>query len=107
MDSTVDGIPFFLQAETLKPFINSELLASTTPIFFRTKSGKKMVGYDAELLPAVAEVYLKMRDKFLSEGKPIPRQYGHIIQECDIIIRGLARIGIIALIDEADKRKKR
>lgn len=99
--STVDGIPPFLQAEVLKPFISDELLESTTPIFFRTKSGKKMVGYDAQLLPAVAEVYLKMRDKLLSEGRPIPRQYSHIITACDIVIRGLARIGIIALVDEA------
>ena len=28
--STVDGTPFFLQAEALKPFISSDLLVSTT-----------------------------------------------------------------------------
>ncbi len=99
--STVDGIPFFLQAEALKDFISDELLQSTTPIFFRTKSGKKMVGYDAELLPMVAEVYLKMRDDFQSKKKPIPHQYSHIIQACDILMRGLARVGIVALVDEA------
>jgi hypothetical protein len=51
--STVDGLPFFLQAEVLKPFISEELSQSTTPIFFRSKNGKRMVGYDAELLPIV------------------------------------------------------
>src|ERR1700675_3176395 len=35
--STVDGLPFFLQAETLKPFISEELMMSTTPILFRLK----------------------------------------------------------------------
>lgn len=99
--STVDGIPFFLQAEALKPFISADLLASTTPIFFRTKEGKKAVGYDAQLLPAVAEVYLKMRDTALSEGKEIPSQYRHIVRACDAVIRGLARLGIVALVDEA------
>jgi hypothetical protein len=99
--STVDGIPFFLQAEALKPFISSDLLQSTTPIFFKTKTGKRMVGYDAELLPTVAEVYLKMRDDFLTKGKPIPKQYAHIITACDMVMRGLARVGIIALVDEA------
>jgi hypothetical protein len=99
--STVDGIPFFLQAEALKPFISDGLFESTTPIFLRTRTGKRMVGYDAELLPAVAEVYLKMRDDFLAKGKPIPRQYEHIIKACDMVMRGLARVGIIALIDEA------
>jgi len=99
--STVDGTPFFLQAEILKPFISDELLQSTTPIFFRSKTGKRMVGYDAELLPKVAEVYLQMRDFYLSQGKEIPRQYRHIIQACDLIMRGLAHVGIVALVDEA------
>jgi len=98
--STVDGIPFFLQAEILKPFIDSELLQSTTPIFFKTKEGRG-VGYDAELLPKVAEVYLKMRDQYISEGKPVPSQFDHIVRACDIIIRGLATVGIVALVDEA------
>jgi hypothetical protein len=99
--STVDGTPFFLQAEALKPFVSNDLTMSTTPIFFKTKSGKRMVGYDAELLPMVAEVYLKMRDAFNDGGTPIPRQYGHIIRACDVLMRGLARVGIVALIDEA------
>ena len=99
--STVDGIPFFLQAEALKPFISEHLLQSTTPIFFRSKNGKRMVGYDAELLPQVAEVYLKMRDFYLSQGKEVPRQYHHIVKACDLIMRGLAHVGIVALVDEA------
>ena len=99
--STVDGLPFFLQAEALKPFINSELIESTTPVFFREKSGKKAVGYVATLLPAVAEVYLQMRDSLLAQGKSVPAQYAHIIRACDTTMRGLARIGIVALVDEA------
>ncbi len=99
--STADGTPFFLQAEALRPFISEELLGSTTPIFFKTKKGQKMVGYEAELLPAVCEVYLKMRDSFLSQGKPIPYKYIHIIKACDIVTRGLARVGIVSLVDEA------
>jgi hypothetical protein len=99
--STVDGMPFFLQAEILKPFISEDLLQSTTPIFFRSKAGKKLVGYEAELLPMVAEVYLKMRDQYKKNNKPIPKQYAHIIEACDIVMRGLARVGIIALVDEA------
>jgi P63C domain len=99
--STVDGIPFFLQAESLKPFISEKLRESTTPIFFREKSGKRAVGYDAELLPMVAEVYLKFRDDCLEKHGKVPSNYRHIIQACDILIRGLAHIGVIALVDEA------
>lgn len=99
--STVDGLPTFLQAETLKPFITDELRASTTPLFFRDNTGKRSVGYEAELLPMVAEVYLTYRDSLLKDGKPIPSQYERILTQCDIVMRGLARVGIIALIDEA------
>jgi hypothetical protein len=95
---TVDGLPFFLAAEQLKPFISDELRLSTTPIFFRSKDGRKQVGYDAELLPQVCEVYLQYRDAF--PGK-VPTQYDHIVKACDILMRGLAHIGIIALVDEA------
>jgi len=99
--STVDNLPFFLQADVLKPFIDNELIESTTPIFFKHKNGKKSVGYEASLLPRVAEVYLKMRDHYLQEGKKIPRQYQHIISACDSVMRGLALVGIVALVDEA------
>ena len=99
--ATVDGIPFFLQADALKPFISEELMASTTPIFYREISGRRAVGYDAELLPMVAEVYLSLRDRCQEDEKPIPRQYAHIIRACDVVIRGLARVGITALVDEA------
>lgn len=99
--STVDGIPFFLQAEVLKPFISEELMQSTTPMFYRSKTGGRAVGYEAELLPRVAEVYLKFRDEALVETGKIPTRYKDIITACDILIRGLARVGIAALVDEA------
>ena len=117
--STVDGIPFFLQAEALKSFITDELLESTRPIFYRPKKAATgtdpqpdidgftryprtaSVGYNAELLPQVCEVYLNFRDKSLKEHKKIPSRYEHIFDACDILMRGLAHTGIIALVDEA------
>lgn len=99
--STVDGLPFFLQADVLNIHISDDLRMSTTPIFFKTKDGKKGVGYDAELLPKVCEVYLKFRDECRAKKEEVPKQYRHIVQACDILIRGLARLGIVALVDEA------
>lgn len=99
--STLDGLPSFLQAEVLKPFISEDLMQSTTPIFYRTKAGGRAVGYDAELLSRVAEVYLGFRDEALAETGKIPMRYKDIITACDILIRGLARVGIAALVDEA------
>jgi hypothetical protein len=102
---TIDGAPSFLQAELLKPFISDELLLSTTPIFFRLKSGQRAIGYDALLLPLVCEVYLKFRDSILADPIPkkrkIPTKYAHIIQSSDALMRGLAKQGIIAMVDQA------
>ena len=94
--STVDGMIPFLAAENVKPFITNELAESTTPIRFRTLSGAAAFGYKAEILPMVCEVYLDAR----AAGKLHPSQE-RIAKAADLILRGLARVGIAALIDEA------
>lgn len=99
--STVDELPFFLQAEALKPFISEDLAMSTNPIFYRSKSGGKGVGYDARLLVQVAEVYLKLRDDLQRQKKEIPARYERMIAAADILMRALANVGIIGLVDEA------
>lgn len=99
--STVDQLPFFLQADTLKPFISEELAQSTNPIFYRTKSGGKGVGYDARLLPQVADVYLQMRDAAIREKGGVSGRYQAMVAAADILVRALANVGIIALVDEA------
>ena len=99
--STVDELPFFLQAEVLKPFIDKDLEESTKPIFYRTKSGGRGVGYDARILPRVANVYLKFRDAALKNKGKIPVRYIKIIESADLLVRALADVGIVALVDEA------
>lgn len=99
--STVDEVPFFLQSDVLKPFVTSELVASTKPIFYRTKKGGKGVGYDAKSLKKVAEVYLQFRDASLRSTGRVPARYEAMISAADMLIRALAEIGIVALVDEA------
>ena len=99
--SSVDGLPFFLQAEALKPFIDNDLIESTKPVFFRYKNGRKAVGYKASLLPEVAEVYLRLRDHYMALGKPVPTAFRSIVTSCDLLTRALAQVGIAALVDEA------
>jgi hypothetical protein len=99
--ATADGMPFFLQSEVLRPFISEELRMSTSPVFYRTQSGGKGVGYDARLLPQVAEVYLKFRDEQIQRHNEVPPRYAHMVVAADILMRALANVGIIALVDEA------
>ncbi len=92
----VDGLPPFLAADNLKPFISEDLRESTTPVVFRAPKGQRAFGYDAMLLPKVCEVYLQARD-----GEKLLQSQRHIAKSCDLLMRGLARVGIIALVDEA------
>lgn len=99
--STVDELPFFLQSDALRAFISNDLIESMKPVFYRTKTGGKGVGYDACLLPQVAEVYLRYRDaEIVAKGK-VPERYQRMVAAADQLVRALANVGIIALVDEA------
>jgi len=93
--SSFENIAPFLALNNLKPFINQDLINSTKPIKFATPKGAIAWGYRAEILPMVCEVYLKARDA----NKLLKSQYKFAVA-CDIIMRGLAHVGIIALVDE-------
>lgn len=98
------GLPPFLAAENLRPFISDELRQLTTPLVFRNIRGSKALGYDATLLPLVCEVYLNARDSNNKDEKGksfLTEDQLRIVQMCELLMRGFARVGIIALVDEA------
>lgn len=92
----IGGLPPFLVAENLQDFIPDELREGMVPIAFRTDRGARGYGYDAKLLPMVCDVYLTAREK-----KRLLASQKHIADACSVLVRGLARVGIIALVDEA------
>ena len=89
-------LPVFLRAKNLESYITPEIAEMSVPMAFKTLKGRKALCYKAELLPAVCDVYLKAR----AEGKLAPVQQ-HIALRCEVLVRGLATVGIIALVDEA------
>lgn len=90
-------LPVFLTADNLKPFITKELLENSNPVPFRTmKRGVPAMGYRADLLPQVCNVFLDARDA----GVLRPNQE-HIAATCKILSRGFSVVGLAALIDEA------
>ena len=88
-------IPVFLTANNLKPFIPEGLLENSTQVVFG-KGALRIIGYKAEFLPKVCEVFLDARDA----GKLRANQL-HIAEACKILHRAFATVGIIALVDEA------
>ena len=94
--SAIDGMVPFLAAANLKQFIPQDLIESTKPIRFRTLSGAAAYGYRAEILPRVCEVYLDAR-----LALKLHTRQDKTFAAANLILRGLARVGIAALIDEA------
>lgn len=90
------NLPVFLNAKSLIPFIDKDLYLTSSQIEFKPLKGSKAFGYPAELLPKVCEVYLKARDAGALTHNQI-----HIAKQADILMRGLAQVGIVALVDEA------
>ena len=89
-------LPVFLEANNLKPFINNELGAVLAPRQIRTHRGTPSEAFPAEILPVVCDIYLRARETGALTG---PQQT--IAQQCEILVRALSRVGIIALVDEA------
>lgn len=89
-------LPVFLEANNLKPFITDEMAAVLEPVYFQPKVGGRSEGYRAEILPLVCEIYLEARQNRKLKDK----QY-LVAQQCEILVRGFSRVGIIALVDEA------
>jgi hypothetical protein len=94
-------LPSILQAKAINPFITDAIREKGRPLTFKLPNGGRASGYNAELLPEVCEVYLKARD-----AKALPYQQKHIALQAEIIMRGLAKVGIIALVDEATGYQK-
>ena len=90
-------VPFFVGPANLELFINNDLINAAKPIRFQSTGGGRLAfGYRAELLPKVCEVYLRAHKENM-----LRRSQLHIAKRAAILVRGLATVGIIALVDEA------
>ncbi|MCL4179181.1 MAG: hypothetical protein KJ072_15745 [Verrucomicrobia bacterium] len=91
------GLPVFLTAKNLTPFITSDLLENSRPIRFYPVGVKTpAMGYRAELLPQTCAVFLDAH-----YARATSRMQADIVTQCKILHQGFAVVGINALIDEA------
>ena len=98
--ATQDGeiaMPAFMDANNLKPYISEELRHAINKVKYVTLSGIEQEGYEASILPLVCDLYLKAREKNVITR---PNQLDTAMK-AEILVRSLARVGIIALVDEA------
>ncbi len=83
---------------TLKPYINKELaLAISSPVEITNKGAIPTHGYKADTLADICDAILEARKNNQLKTEQEAR-YG---QYAEILVRGFARVGITALVDEA------
>ena len=89
-------IPVFLASKSLSPYVSKELLDGPLRPITYLSGDANVVGYQAEALPEICNIWLQARQ----DGALDPQQADRA-RAAEIVMRGLANLGIIALIDEA------
>jgi hypothetical protein len=86
----------YLGQKSLEPFIYKGKEAGHYEAIVCLKGEQKINGYEATILADICDAFLEARKTInLSIRQQI------IADQCEILIRGFARVGIVALIDEA------
>lgn len=95
--STGDRLSRFIATKGVREFVSPELAkVITEPIKFRSPSGSVAYGYEATVLADLCNSVLDAREK----GR-LNYQQEHIADQCQILVRAFAKVGIVALVDEA------
>lgn len=94
-DGRLKNTPAFLTANNLLPYIDREFSEDDFSVEY-ANSGRRLVGYKAEILSRICDIYLSARDDGVLTESQKP-----LAEVSDILMRSLAKVGIVALIDEA------
>lgn len=97
MQSEVMGpFPRFLASKALEPFVGQLFEVWDLDAILYIDNGKLCKGYHADILPKVCEVWMMAREAGVLQKSQI-----HKAQKAQKLMCALARVGIIALVDEA------
>ena len=90
------GIPAFMDANNLQPFMDSDLKGVIKKVEYLDKKLRSTQGFDANILPLVSDLYLRAREA----GAINTKAQLDTAQKAEMLVRTLAKVAIIALIDE-------
>jgi hypothetical protein len=90
-------VPLFLSFRSLKPFIDQHLgdLQSIV-VRYRTERGNLALGIKAEIIPKICDVWIDA-----DEQGTLGQRQKLVAKKARLLMRALAHVGIIALVDEA------
>jgi len=99
--ATRDGalkLPPILASKSLQAFIEEDLAARLAePIEYQPMHGGRTAhGYEATLLPEICYVFVDAK-----KHESLQKNQAHLAEAAEILIRGFAHVGIVALVDEA------
>ena len=82
----------------MSSFVSNDLISRmSNPVRFRAPTGGSVAtGYEATILPDLCDAVLAAR-----EAGALRADQMHVARQAEILLRGFARVGIIALVDEA------
>ncbi|PKH21471.1 hypothetical protein CIG19_16785 [Enterobacterales bacterium CwR94] len=90
-------MPPFMDAMNLIPFVSQDLKDQIPRIKYKTESGVVKEGHNVLILPLVGDLYLRARENNAIKSK----EQSSVAQKAEILVRSLAKVGVIALVDEA------
>ena len=90
-------MPHFLSFKSLKPFVEQHLgdLQSIT-MRYRTEKGALAIGVKADTIPKICDVWIDAK-----EHGTLGSRQKQVAAKALLLVRSLAHVGIIALVDEA------
>jgi hypothetical protein len=96
MIAGMNRLELFASRKLIQPYISDSLAERIrSPIVFLTPTGGRAYGYEAEIIVELCEAVLAAR-----QAGVLQHQQLKIAQRCEILTRGLARLGIVGLVDE-------
>lgn len=97
----IGPLPLFLASKALQPFIHETFEGLDLSLVSYLDNGKVLTGYAATILPKVCEVWLRAKDGGTLQASQLAKA-----KKAEILMRGLAHVGITALVDEATGYQK-
>ena len=96
-EDVVADLPQFLSFKSLKPFVDKHLCGLPSIIVnYRTERGSLARGIRADIIPRICDIWLDA-----DEHSTLGIRQKSIAAKARLLMRALAHVGIIALVDEA------
>lgn len=92
-----DRLAIFMSGKVVSEFASNELLEVTkSPFRFMTDRGTAAYGYEATTLVEICDAVIEARNSGRLQAQQL-----HIARRCEVLLRAFAKVGIVALVDEA------